>query len=462
MRVAKRNRSGVAAAGAEFGPHRAGTVANALGLGSDCAGVALGPAEFATGRAAGADTGGRWLRSLRDPWPRAVCQLLEYGKSPVIRVLIAEVRGSAPREAGTCMLITDSETYGTIGGGNLEWQAIRAAKTLLVAASTAHPVQLQRLVLGRELGQCCGGVVQVWLERFRHEDLPFLRRVAAVPASPGATRMLLTEVSKQGVVRRLMQRDLNMVGHRPRFSAVSDEQSILVEPLEKQRPALWLYGAGHVAQALIHILAELPFEVTWVDSRAELLPAVLPDNVHPLCSGTPVDTVKAAPAGSRFLVMTHDHGLDYTLCRQVLERNDFKWLGLIGSKSKGARFRSRLARDGVTPEVIARLTCPIGIDGVNSKLPAAIAVAVAAQLLRGLEMPASEHRRPAVSDMALAVRSGAPPSATAGAVAAAELTGPAPEGLARDDDPAAHDTCTSTDCAGCSSAHRTTAKVDES
>src|SRR5207245_830437 len=100
--------------------------------------------------------------------------------------------------------------------------------------------------------------------------------------------------------------------------------------------------------------------------------------------------------------MTHDHGLDYALCRRVLERNDFTWLGLIGSKSKGARFRSRLARDGIAAEVIARLTCPIGIDGVNSKLPAAIAVAVAAQLLRGLdaasEAPTVPGHDPALRD----------------------------------------------------------------
>ena len=83
--------------------------------------------------------------------------------------------------------------------------------------------------------------------------------------------------------------------------------------------------------------------------------------------------------------MTHDHALDYSLCRRILERGDFTWLGLIGSKSKGARFRSRLARDGLTPDAIRRLVCPIGVEGVGSKWPAAIAVAVAAQLLQGLE-----------------------------------------------------------------------------
>jgi len=95
-----------------------------------------------------------------------------------------------------------------------------------------------------------------------------------------------------------------------------------------------------------------------------------------------------APAGARFLVMTHDHGLDYALCRKILDRNDFGWLGLIGSKSKGARFRSRLARDGVAAEAIARLVSPIGVEGVNNKWPAAIAVAVVRSALARPRSPA--------------------------------------------------------------------------
>lgn len=321
---------------------------------------------------------GRWLRALRNTWPRTVCRLLEDGESAVVRVAIAEVRGSAPREPGTSMLVTHHGTYGTIGGGNLEWHAMRAAQSLLKDRRQTRSVQIRRLVLGRELAQCCGGVVQLWLERFTRDDLPLLQRAA----QESDTSVMLTEVTKEGVIRRLLQRDASQT--YPRFSSVSDERATLLEPLQTERAALWVYGAGHVAQALIHIVAHLPFTVTWIDSRAELLPAPLPDDVHALCTQTPVTTINSAPAGARFLVMTHDHALDYALCRRILERHDFTWLGLIGSKSKGARFRSRLARDGVAPETIARLTCPIGIQGIDSKLPAAIAVAVAAQLLQVL------------------------------------------------------------------------------
>jgi len=281
------------------------------------------------------------------------------------------------------MLVSQGGTYGTIGGGNLEWQAMRAAQSLLACGTRS--VQIRRLVLGRELSQCCGGVVQLWLERFTPEDLPLLRRAAQADPRDSATA-IVTEISGKGVVRKLLRHSCTQP--RLRFSSTSEDSATLLEPIDAYRATLWLYGAGHVAQAFIRLVAELPFEVTWIDSRAELLPAPLSDNIHPLCVPAPTNTVTSAPAGARFLVMTHDHSLDYTLCRKILERNDFAWLGLIGSKSKGARFRSRLARDGVAPETIARLVCPIGVEGVNSKWPAAIAVAVTAQLLQGLESPA--------------------------------------------------------------------------
>jgi xanthine dehydrogenase accessory factor len=278
------------------------------------------------------------------------------------------------------MLVSRAGIHGTIGGGNLEWQAMQAAQSLLLAATETSPVALRRLVLGRELGQCCGGVVQLWLERFTPRDLPLLRRATGVAAAGGCAA-IVTELSGQGIVRRRLEQ--GPARYPPLQFAAGRDTTILIEPLASGHAALWLYGAGHVGQALIRVLAELPFDVTWIDARAELLPAPLPDNVRPLCPPAPVNTVALAPAGVRFLVMTHDHALDYSLCRAILERGDFTSLGLIGSKSKGARFRSRLARDGLTQDAICRLVCPIGVAGVVSKWPAAIAVGVAAQLLQG-------------------------------------------------------------------------------
>ena len=333
---------------------------------------------------------GRWLGALRGSWPLAACRLLEGREPAVVRVLVAAVRGSSPREPGACMLVSRAGIQGTIGGGNLEWQAMQAAQSLLLATTHTRSVALRRLVLGRELGQCCGGVVQLWLERFTPLDLPLLRRAAAL-ASAGGCATIISELSNEGRVRRRLE---TRAASDPLQLAEDSERTLLIETLTSGHAVLWLYGAGHVGQALIRVLAELPFEVTWIDSRPELLPAGLPDNVHPLCAQAPLTTVPLAPAAARFLVMTHEHALDYALCRAILERGDPAWLGLIGSKSKGARFRSRLARDGLAPEAIRRLTCPIGVEGVDSKWPAAIAVGVAAQLLRtpGLT-PAVDSRR---------------------------------------------------------------------
>jgi xanthine dehydrogenase accessory factor len=357
------------------------------------------------------------------------------------------------------MLVSQGGTYGTIGGGNLEWQAMRAAQSLL--ANATRSVQVRRLVLGRELSQCCGGVVQLWLERFTPEDLPFLRQVAD---PRDVVTAIVTEISGGGVVRKPVRQ--SGIQPRLRFTSTSEDSATLLEPIDAGRATLWLYGAGHVAQAIIRLVAELPFEVTWIDSRAELLPAPLSDNLHSLCVQAPTNTVGAAPTGARFLVMTHDHALDYALCRKILERNDFAWLGLIGSKSKGARFRSRLARDGVAPETIARLVCPIGVQGVNSKWPASIAVAVTAQLLQGLEPPSHGH---ALGGLGLTTHAPAHEHACTSldcaACATADQRAPAADDVCASSNcaacatadqraPAASDVCTAADCAACLTASR--------
>jgi xanthine dehydrogenase accessory factor len=320
---------------------------------------------------------GGWLEPLTS-WPAALCAWLERDAAPVVRVLVADSRGSAPREPGACMLVAAGGAAGTIGGGHLEWHAMRCARALLADPLPGLPVRLAHLVLGTELAQCCGGTVQLWLERFTRADLPQLRTAVEL-LEHGTAVLITTDLTHESVARRLRAaRD----GERMQFN--SGEHTRLIERLEPAAP-LWLYGAGHVGQALVSILAGLPFEITWVDARAGMFPQPLPSHVHTVCAADPVETVRRAPAHARFLVMTHEHALDYALCRAILTRGagmpDCAWLGLIGSKSKAARFRSRLKRDGLTPGQIARLTCPIGLTAIRDKLPAAIAVGIAAQLL---------------------------------------------------------------------------------
>ncbi len=256
---------------------------------------------------------------------------LDRGET-VVRVMVSAVRGSAPREPGACMLVGARDIDGTIGGGHLEWKAIAIARSMLDAPAQGAP-RVERFVLGATLGQCCGGAVELRFERIATDQRGFFRE----------------ELARRG---------------RP------------------DRAPLWLFGAGHVGKAIVRIVAELPFEVTWVDERTDIFPKSLPDNVTALLSDAPAGEVAHAPPGTIYLVLTHRHDLDFDLCHAILARGDFRWAGVIGSAAKAASFRKRLARRGSAPERIARLVSPIGVAGIASKHPAAIAVAVAAQLLQ--------------------------------------------------------------------------------
>jgi xanthine dehydrogenase accessory factor len=322
---------------------------------------------------------GAWLVPLSGHWIDAArTHLLHH--AALVRVTVTALRGSAPREAGASMLVDAAGTVGTIGGGRLEWHAVTLARELLRNRGAA-PVRIADLVLGPELGQCCGGRVELWLERLTRGDVPWLEEAARRwRAEPEVA--VASEVVDDVVTHRLLRRSFAK-GSALEIERGPQERIALFERPPPHRPDLWIFGAGHVGQALVRLLAELAlFEITWIDPRAELLPESLPEGVTPQVCADPADLALRAPAGARFVVMTHDHALDYELCRVVLARASSSWLGLIGSASKSARFKSRLLREGLGRETVSRLVCPIGVPGIASKRPAAIAVAIAAQLLQ--------------------------------------------------------------------------------
>jgi xanthine dehydrogenase accessory factor len=332
------------------------------------------------------------MSELPREWIPAVVDFLKR-ESAVVRIVMAEVRGSAPRDAGAFMLVGRDGVVGTIGGGRLEWESVGAARELLRedAGAAAAPARFNRVVLGADLGQCCGGVVTVWLERFTRDNVSLLQ--AAREAALRGSAVLSSTVRGAEIERRLISGiGVDAVTDRllraPRARALpllvrgTGGEVTFMERLDDEFPAVWLYGAGHVGQALARILMELPLRLTWLDSRVELFPASVAEGVRIRRDPDTLATVAEAPVGAYFLVMTHSHPLDYALCKAILKRNDFAWLGLIGSMSKAARFRSRLAREGMEAEAIGSLVCPIGIEGIESKWPAAIAVAVAAQVMR--------------------------------------------------------------------------------
>lgn len=258
---------------------------------------------------------------------------------PAVVVEIAAHRGSVPRESGTRMLVSAREVLGTIGGGHLELQAIEHARRLL--QGEALPAE-QDIALGPTLGQCCGGTL----------TLHYAALAAAQPATWSAAE--------------------------PCF-------------------ALQLYGAGHVGRAIVQLLSAVACRVQWIDEREDQFPAEpSAPHIERLCVEPVEAEVAAAPPGSFYLVLTHSHDLDLRITEAILRRGDFGFLGLIGSKTKRRRFVHRFEQRGIAPEAMARLVCPIGIEGIAGKEPEVIAIAAVAQLLRESSRTATAPR-PATS-----------------------------------------------------------------
>ena len=302
-------------------------------------------------------------------------------------VTVATVRGSAPREAGARMVIEPGGGFrGTIGGGELEWQAIGAAREALSRAVIS--AALGQVTLGPDLGQCCGGSVRLLIEVFDRTRIGELRALAAREAAgPFVTRGRIGPHAVERVSHPWDDLDggCRGGGARSHLPVEIEGDGGIVERFREVRCPVWLFGAGHVGRALMLALAPLPFDVTWVDERADAFPAAVPANVRALRSPEPAQEIARVPGGALIVVMTHSHARDLAIVHAALAAGRFGYVGLIGSDSKRARFTRRLRDAGVAKARIAELVCPIGLPGIRSKLPAAIAAGVVAQLLERSE-----------------------------------------------------------------------------
>lgn len=295
-------------------------------------------------------------------------------------ITLAAVEGSTPREAGARMIVTPAQAHGTIGGGNLEFLAIDQARRLL--ASDLHLLK-QDLPLGPLLAQCCGGRVRLLIERVNAANASWLH-LAAEAETAGASYTLIGEI-EDGRLQRSFAREWPSNATEGAFlfdragpALRRGDWTSIVEHIRPVAAHLYIYGAGHVGRALAHIAATLPFRLHWFDTRPEVVGADLRLTVR----DDLITPATFAPTGSFHVVLTHAHELDYQLVRAILKGGQSGYCGLIGSATKRARFLSRLAKDGVDA---SGLTCPIGSGAIRSKLPAAIAVAVSAELLVKLE-----------------------------------------------------------------------------
>jgi xanthine dehydrogenase accessory factor len=290
-------------------------------------------------------------------WPTIERLVRTEGRCAMVTVV--KVEGSAPREAGARIIVSSQGYHGTIGGGALEWRAIAQAQAML---GQGGPPRLTSHALGPELGQCCGGRVDLVTEVFEQASLIFIEKQAA--------RELAGVFTLRG---RIVSSDFE-----ERFG-------------EERRP-LFLFGAGHVGRALVLALAQLPFEIRWIDSREGAFPQAVPQNVTCIQAAGPAEELKNAAAGSFVLIMTHSHALDLAITEAALRDPKFPYVGLIGSASKRARFEARLRKGGVVEERIRDLICPIGVPGIKAKLPAIIAASTAAQLLERDELLRSDKK----------------------------------------------------------------------
>lgn len=272
-------------------------------------------------------------------WHEGIAQCQQHNISYVL-VTVVSIAGSAPRETGSKMVVTASESIDTIGGGHLEHHAIATAREFLL--SSEPQTELRSYPLSSKLGQCCGGAVKV-----------------------------LFDVCN------------------------SYQQHIAV------------FGAGHVAKALIPILSQLPVKITWIDSREALFPAgstnaaddsalsgksalseksalnanQLPHNVDIVVEQEPETEVAHLAPGSWLVILTHDHQLDYRITEQALNYPSLPFVGLIGSETKAKRFITKLSHRGFDEAALARLYTPIGNPSVPGKRPIEVAVSISAQLI---------------------------------------------------------------------------------
>jgi xanthine dehydrogenase accessory factor len=277
-------------------------------------------------------------------------------KGPAALVTILATEGSAPRRAGARMVVTETGLAGSIGGGALEYQSAAQARAILALAPGSWRVQ--DYPLGPLLGQCCGGRVRLLVEH-----------LADLPARDGPFETVLADrVERRPLVRGVAPPALSARGPLPSAGAH------FLERVEADSLPVCLFGAGHVGRAIAARAAGLPLDIAWYDSRPEM--AETPGVALAGEAGM-IAAAADAPEGAAVLILTHDHGLDYRLTAAALDSRA-RFVGLIGSETKRARFLSRLATDGVDA---ARLTCPIGLPGIEGREPETIAIAVLAQLL---------------------------------------------------------------------------------
>lgn len=321
-----------------------------------------------------------------------------HAPDPVMLISVAAIRGSTPREAGAFMLVSGNAIAGTIGGGNLEHQVtLRARQTLASQGDTM--AELVPFPLGPGLGQCCGGSVDIAFHLLgveqKHQLATAIRNTQNHVGPDHGVWAILPMGESRNIETASIQDantlDLLFAGGRGGLCDEAGQQKLCLR-LDDGATSLWLFGAGHVGQAIVQALAPLPFDIHLIDSRDDYLIVPETPKLHLHQSDRPQDEVGDMSAGAFALILTHSHAQDFDICRAALMRTDLGFVGMIGSQTKRARFVRRLKDRGLGDGEIGRLTCPIGMRGITGKQPAIIAASVAVQLLCVREARRAQYR----------------------------------------------------------------------
>ena len=280
---------------------------------------------------------------------------------PFCLVAVVSSKGSVPRTTGAAMLVYKNQIMGTVGGGELEYQAIETAQCGLSQSGFKRSIRLY--ALGPSLGQCCGGAVNLMFEWYGNESRSIL---AALNSETAA--FTEHEIAGQRIPKLCLK--------------LSDAKTNSCINLQLNPPYVdvFLYGAGHVGRAVVEIVKHLRCQLYWVDTQENRFPEIIPMGVTKICASSPGHIAAHASENSIHLVMTYSHQIDYDVVTCLLRNGHFARCGLIGSETKAARFRSRLLNAGVASEQIERLVCPIGLCEIQGKAPFQIALSIAGQL----------------------------------------------------------------------------------
>jgi xanthine dehydrogenase accessory factor len=311
------------------------------------------------------------------------------GREPRLALVsVVEAAGSAPREAGAKMLVTADSARGTIGGGALEHTCIAQAREML--RRPEESARAQDYPLGPLLGQCCGGRVRIALDILTPSDRAWLEAAAAFEARGAVYQLAMPLGCNSRTVTAGWPPEIS----NPAVALLDETGAVLETPsrktwksrIEYAQPRarnVLLIGGGHVGAALASMLQKLPLHLDWIDSRGEGDEGGALGGAR--LSADPVLDVQHAAPNTVFLIMTHNHALDFDLLAAALRRGDALYCGVIGSKTKRQRFINRLAKAGFSEAERGSFICPIGAARLAGKEPAVIALAVAMEIMQRFE-----------------------------------------------------------------------------